>query len=44
MLKYNNMFLYENTTVLKIPKNLIICESPENYNQLLENDKRDYAN
>lgn len=45
MLEYNNMnspfnkvFLYKSTTTVKTPENLIICESPENYNQLLEND------
>ena len=47
MYKYNNMnspfnkvFLYENTQIIKTPENLIICESPETYNQLLENDKK----
>ena len=45
MLKYNmnspfnKVFLYKNTTVIKTPENMIICESPEHYNQLLENDK-----
>lgn len=45
MLKYNmnspfnKVFLYENTKVIKTPENMIICESAEHYNQLLENDK-----
>ena len=46
MLKYSNMnspfnkvLLYKNTKTTKTPENLIICESPEEYNQLLENDK-----
>jgi hypothetical protein len=36
---FNKVFLYKNTTTLKTPENLIICESPGHYNQLLENDK-----
>ena len=36
---FNKVLLYKNTKTLKTPENLIICESPENYNQLLENDK-----
>ena len=45
MLKYRmnspfiKVFLYKNNTVLKNPENLIICQSPEHYNQLLENDE-----
>ncbi len=45
MLKYrmnspfNKVFLYKNTTVLKKPESLIICQSPEHYNQLLGYDK-----
>lgn len=45
MLKYNmntpfnKVFLYKNTLTLKTPENLIICESQEEYNELLENDK-----
>jgi hypothetical protein len=35
---FNKVFLYKSTTTEKNPENLIICESPENYNQLLEND------
>jgi hypothetical protein len=34
---FNKVFLYKSTTTVKTPENLIICESPENYNQLLEN-------
>ena len=37
---FNKVFLYENTQMIKTPENLIICESPESYNQLLENDKK----
>ncbi len=45
MLKYrmnsafNKVFLYQNTTVFKNPENLIICQSLEHYNQLLEDDE-----
>ena len=44
MLKYNmnspfnKVLLYKNTKTLKTPENLIICESEEQYNQLLAND------
>ena len=36
---FNKVLLYKNTKTPKTPENLIICESPENYNELLENDK-----
>jgi hypothetical protein len=36
---FNKVLLYKNTKTTKTPENLIICESPENYNELLENDK-----
>jgi hypothetical protein len=37
---FNKVLIYENTQIIKTPENLIICESPETYNQLLENDKK----
>ena len=37
---FNKVLLYKNTQTLKTPENLIVCESPENYNELLENDKK----
>ena len=36
---FNKVLLYKNTKTLKTTENLIICESLDNYNQLLENDK-----
>ena len=35
---FNKVLLYKNTKTLKTPENLIICESEEQYNQLLAND------
>jgi hypothetical protein len=37
---FNKVLIYKSTTTPKNPENLIICESPENYNQLLENDTK----
>jgi hypothetical protein len=37
---FKKVLLYENTQIIKTPENLIICESQETYNQLLENDKK----
>ena len=37
---FNKVFLYKNTKVIKTAENMIICESPEHYNQLLEDDKK----
>ncbi len=36
---FNKVLIYKSTQTKTKPENLIICESPENYNQLLENDK-----
>ena len=36
---FNKVLIYKSTKTVKTPENLIICESPEEYNQLLENDK-----
>jgi hypothetical protein len=36
---FNKVLIFKSTQTKKTPENLIICESPENYNQLLENDK-----
>jgi hypothetical protein len=37
---FNKVLIYKSTTTPKTPENLIICESPDNYNQLLENDTK----
>jgi len=36
---FNKVLIYKSTKTVKTPENLIICESPEEYNQLLENDE-----
>ena len=35
---FNKVLIYRNTKIIKTPENLIICESPETYNPLLDND------
>ncbi len=40
---FNKVLIYKSTQKQKKPENLIICESPENYNQMLEIDKERFC-